>query len=122
MGLCGSFHPVTGPINTSAKWPGAPWGKLIGEGAPIEDDGNGVHRHPGRTTMAKLVRVEPSHSTRRTPNAPPEGEGSDAGSAALTKKGKKLKEDIDNLLDEIDGILEENAKEFVASYVQRGGE
>jgi len=30
--------------------------------------------------------------------------------------------DIDDLLDEIDGLLEPNAEEFVAGYVQRGGE
>ena len=29
---------------------------------------------------------------------------------------------IDDLLDEIDGLLEANAKEFVDSYVQHGGE
>jgi len=29
---------------------------------------------------------------------------------------------VDKLLDEIDDILEENAEEFVKSYVQRGGE
>ncbi len=40
----------------------------------------------------------------------------------VAKKGKKLKEDVDKLLDEIDDILEENAEEFVKSYVQRGGE
>jgi ubiquitin-like protein Pup len=40
----------------------------------------------------------------------------------LAKKGKKIKEDLDNLLDEIDEILEENAEEFVKSYVQRGGQ
>lgn len=38
------------------------------------------------------------------------------------KKGKKLKEDLDKLMDEIDEVLEENAEEFVKSYVQRGGE
>ena len=31
-------------------------------------------------------------------------------------------EDMDNLLDEIDSVLEENAEEFVKNYVQRGGE
>ncbi|HEY7868031.1 MAG TPA: ubiquitin-like protein Pup, partial [Methylomirabilota bacterium] len=45
-----------------------------------------------------------------------------AGSAELSKKGKKIKEELDNLLDEIDDILEENAEEFVKSYVQRGGQ
>jgi len=33
-----------------------------------------------------------------------------------------LKEDIDDLLDEIDSVLEDNAEEFVRSYVQKGGE
>ncbi|MGO3040509.1 ubiquitin-like protein Pup, partial [Corynebacterium variabile] len=28
----------------------------------------------------------------------------------------------DDLLDEIDGLLESNAEEFVKSYVQKGGE
>ncbi len=50
-----------------------------------------------------------------------EGEGG-SGSAELAKKGTKIKEDIDKLLDEIDDILEENAEEFVKNYVQRGGE
>ena len=58
------------------------------------------------------------------PQKPAEGggDGSAAGGAELAKKGKKIKEDIDKLLDEIDDILEENAEEFVKSYVQRGGE
>jgi len=39
------------------------------------------------------------------------------------EKGKTLKkEDLDRLMDEIDGVLEENAEEFIKSYVQRGGE
>ena len=29
---------------------------------------------------------------------------------------------VDELLDEIDGVLEENAKGFVAAFVQKGGE
>ena len=56
------------------------------------------------------------------PTKPPEGEDAGTGSAELTKKGKKIKEDLDSLLDEIDEILEENAEEFVKSYVQRGGQ
>ncbi|ALC05857.1 hypothetical protein CDES_07220 [Corynebacterium deserti GIMN1.010] len=31
-------------------------------------------------------------------------------------------EGVDDLLDEIDGLLENNAEEFVRSYVQKGGE
>ena len=30
--------------------------------------------------------------------------------------------DIDELLDEIDTVLEENAEEFVKNYVQKGGQ
>jgi ubiquitin-like protein Pup len=33
-----------------------------------------------------------------------------------------LKNDLDDILDEIDEILEENAEEFVKGYVQKGGE
>ena len=33
-----------------------------------------------------------------------------------------LKADLDALLDEVEGVLEENAEEFVAGYVQKGGE
>lgn len=42
--------------------------------------------------------------------------------AAPAKQAEKLKEDLDDLLDEIDSVLEENAEEFVRSYVQKGGE
>ena len=41
---------------------------------------------------------------------------------AVTERGERLKEELDDLLDEIDGVLESNAEEFVKSYVQKGGE
>ena len=41
---------------------------------------------------------------------------------ATSERGEKLKEDIDDLLDEIDSVLEDNAEEFVRNYVQKGGE
>jgi ubiquitin-like protein Pup len=50
----------------------------------------------------------------------PEGKGE--GAQKLAKKGDELKEEMDNLVDEIDAVLEENAEEFVKNYVQRGGE
>lgn len=56
------------------------------------------------------------------PRTPAEGGDAKGASPEVAKKGKKMKEDIDKLLDEIDDILEENAEEFVKSYVQRGGE
>jgi prokaryotic ubiquitin-like protein Pup len=39
-----------------------------------------------------------------------------------SERGEKVKEDIDGLLDEIDTVLEDNAEEFIKSYVQKGGE
>ena len=59
--------------------------------------------------------------TTERPKGPPEGEDAKAN-PDVQKKGKKIKEELDNLLDEIDDILEENAEEFVKSYVQRGGQ
>jgi len=43
-------------------------------------------------------------------------------SPELQKKAEGTKERLDDLMDEIDEILEENAEEFVKTYVQRGGE
>ncbi|HUJ79337.1 MAG TPA: ubiquitin-like protein Pup [Nitrospiria bacterium] len=40
----------------------------------------------------------------------------------VVEKGKALKKDMDELLDDIDDVLEENAEEFVKNYVQKGGE
>jgi ubiquitin-like protein Pup len=48
-------------------------------------------------------------------NAPQEG-------AATKERQEKLTDDVDAILDEIDEVLEENAEEFVRSYVQKGGE
>lgn len=39
-----------------------------------------------------------------------------------SEKGEALKTELDDLLDEIDEVLEENAEEFLAGYVQKGGE
>ena len=42
--------------------------------------------------------------------------------SVVAKKGEQLKGELDDLLDEIDSVLEENAEEFVRNYVQKGGE
>jgi len=39
-----------------------------------------------------------------------------------TERREKLGEETDDLLDEIDSVLEENAEEFVKGYIQKGGE
>ncbi len=51
---------------------------------------------------------------------PPKDEAK--ASAKVVEAGKKLKEDMDKLVDEIDDVLEENAEEFIKNYVQKGGE
>lgn len=39
-----------------------------------------------------------------------------------TEEGEADLEELDDLLDEIDSVLEENAEEFVKNYVQKGGQ
>ncbi len=46
----------------------------------------------------------------------------DEAQAAPTSRGEEVADKIDDLLDEIDSVLEENAEEFVKNYVQKGGE
>ena len=41
---------------------------------------------------------------------------------AASERGEKIKADLDELLDEIDEVLEDNAEEFVRNYVQKGGQ
>ncbi len=41
---------------------------------------------------------------------------------AASGEATEVAEKIDDLLDEIDTVLEENAEEFVKNYVQKGGE
>ena len=41
---------------------------------------------------------------------------------ATSESGDKIKGELDDLLDDIDEVLEQNAEEFVKSYVQKGGE
>ncbi|HEX4081992.1 MAG TPA: ubiquitin-like protein Pup [Acidimicrobiales bacterium] len=46
----------------------------------------------------------------------------DDAAVAPSERGEKLKAELDDLLDEIDEVLEDNAEEFVRNYVQKGGE
>ncbi len=54
-------------------------------------------------------------------SAPREAE-SVAHEGAAAESATELKAELDDLLDEIDGVLETNAEEFVKNYVQKGGE
>ena len=56
---------------------------------------------------------------RRPAQRPDEVEVEETGTQ---QDGEELKAELDDLLDEIDGVLETNAEESVKNYVQKGGE
>lgn len=49
-------------------------------------------------------------------------QGADAEVETPPKAERRSTEEVDKLISEIDEVLEENAEEFVRSYVQKGGE
>jgi ubiquitin-like protein Pup len=66
-----------------------------------------------------MASKEQSRPHRR--DSDPDDDGAAAApEAAVRKEG--LDDDIDSVLDEIDGVLESNAEEFVRSFVQKGGQ
>lgn len=52
----------------------------------------------------------------------PKPQDEEAVQAEEAKTSQENSADVDDLLDEIDEVLEQNAEEFVRSYVQKGGE
>ncbi len=66
--------------------------------------------------MAEREMIKKSSSTRTEETAAVET------TPANTEKSEKLKAELDDLLDEIDEVLEDNAEEFVRNYVQKGGQ
>ncbi len=55
--------------------------------------------------------------TEQTEEAPEVQESTD-----VQERHEKLTDDVESMLDEIDEVLEENAEEFVRSFVQKGGQ
>ena len=49
-------------------------------------------------------------------------DGEEGADAAGQERREKLAAETDDILDEIDGVLESNAEDFVRSYVQKGGQ
>ena len=68
--------------------------------------------------MAEQEQKRKGSGTRSTET---EAEVEEAAPAS-SERGEKIKADLDDLLDEIDEVLEDNAEEFVKSYVQKGGQ
>ena len=64
--------------------------------------------------------AERTHKQKQTPGRTEEVV--DDAAPATSESGEKLKEELDDLLDEIDEVLETNAEDFVKSYVQKGGQ
>jgi ubiquitin-like protein Pup len=59
-----------------------------------------------------------THSSQDVEEQTEEAQGSDD----LKERQEKLSDDVDSVLDEIDDVLEDNAEDFVRSFVQKGGE
>jgi len=62
-----------------------------------------------------------SKATRKTEEVD-EAEASVAPESDVKERHEKLTDDVDDMLDEIDGVLEENSEEFVRSFIQKGGQ
>lgn len=62
--------------------------------------------------------AEQEQKKRRDPAEQP----SDVEEVEPAAASSEATDKIDDLLDEIDSVLEENAEEFVKNYVQKGGE
>ena len=59
---------------------------------------------------------------KKKPATTREVEEVEESAPASSGQGDKIKAELDELLDEIDEVLEENAEDFVRSYVQKGGQ
>ncbi|MCC9069848.1 ubiquitin-like protein Pup [Arthrobacter cryoconiti] len=66
------------------------------------------------TSEQKNVSARAEEEHLEEAPVPPAGPGSVANLASTAG--------VDDLLDEIDGVLESNAEEFVRGFVQKGGE
>jgi len=62
-----------------------------------------------------------SKATRKSEDVD-EVEASVAPESDVKERHEKLTDDVDDMLEEIDGVLEENSEEFVRSFVQKGGQ
>jgi ubiquitin-like protein Pup len=52
----------------------------------------------------------------------PQKEKEERSGGKVTEKGKEIKKNLEDLMDQIDEVLEQNAEEFVKNFTQRGGE
>lgn len=67
--------------------------------------------------MARQEHVNPSAGHEEDTPLEPEPLAPQTGA-----RGAEIDADIDSVLDEIDSVLEGNAADFVANFVQKGGQ
>jgi ubiquitin-like protein Pup len=72
--------------------------------------------------MANSESGGSSGQVRRDRAAEETDEQAPPGEDTAQERHAKLSEDVDDILDEIDEVLEQNAEEFVRAYVQKGGQ
>ncbi|KQO01002.1 MULTISPECIES: ubiquitin-like protein Pup [unclassified Arthrobacter] len=70
--------------------------------------------------MASQDRISTGGSTSGSEEELPEP--APAAPAAPAAQESSQTQGVDDLLDEIDGVLESNAEEFVRGFVQKGGQ
>jgi ubiquitin-like protein Pup len=68
------------------------------------------------------MRWEVNVAEQKRKQTKPERHESEEAEIDESDVGAELTDKIDDLLDEIDTVLEENAEEFVKNYVQKGGQ
>jgi ubiquitin-like protein Pup len=76
----------------------------------------------GQTEVAIWQPTRTQAVSGRPPGAPRRPSRRSPGPQEVRERHEKLSDDVDAILDEIDEVLEENAEEFVRSYVQKGGQ
>lgn len=59
---------------------------------------------------------------RQRPSGDAEPDDTGAPAAGAGQAHQQMSDDLDSILDEIDGVLESNAEEFVKQFVQKGGQ
>jgi prokaryotic ubiquitin-like protein Pup len=81
-------------------------------GSLMEEEDTMSTRDTGGQSQAGKARRDQDVDEAPAPEVNPE----------VAERHEQLTEDVDDLLDEIDAVLEENAEEFVRGYVQKGGQ
>ncbi len=103
---------------------------------PLEGNSRAHTSAPGPEHRAKrpvgpaqfLTRIEETMAEQEQIRKSPAREATttdveaEVETPATSERGEKIKAELDDLLDEIDEVLEDNAEEFVRNYVQKGGQ